>query len=332
MSDSKSEKPIMNGVGDDRSQSKRAKKSRGNGSNHEISLYNDNPETASPLSILADVASLDSDKSTKKRVLTKVIEKLAIPENSLDGKTTPVFGQNENQTDSPKNQENDTEGKGQPGCSTLRELLTKTGMKVKNSDKKSKSKTTSSTIDDIIQLVVETSLPKDQPVDIRHRPPPKLTHYVPRNGQTMNGPSTPIKIHTLTETSVLYPDVPHSWLCDGRLLRLHDPRHSGNLEIFQQQWKRGQVRKCLAFGRSHTWTGKNLKLHISEYQCPPKVCIQHWISYQFFGTSILSNFISTHCSADLVKKPWSSPPNYMRTHRLFFLSRIHWVIFEKFCS
>ena len=56
--------------------------------------------------------------------------------------------------------------------------------------------------------------------------------------------SLPVIARTLNETSVLYPDVPHSWLCDGRLLRLHHPSHKGNLKIFQEQWKRGQV-SCL---------------------------------------------------------------------------------------
>lgn len=35
--------------------------------------------------------------------------------------------------------------------------------------------------------------------------------------------------------------VPHSWLCDGRLLRLHDPRHPGNLKAFEARWKKGEV-------------------------------------------------------------------------------------------
>ena len=38
--------------------------------------------------------------------------------------------------------------------------------------------------------------------------------------------------------------VPHSWLCDGRLLRLHDPRAPGNLKAFECRWKMGEVRIC----------------------------------------------------------------------------------------
>ncbi|XP_050534930.1 lysine-specific demethylase 3A [Daktulosphaira vitifoliae] len=34
--------------------------------------------------------------------------------------------------------------------------------------------------------------------------------------------------------------VPHTWLCDGRLLRLLDPKNVDNCYLFQDQWKRGQ--------------------------------------------------------------------------------------------
>ena len=53
----------------------------------------------------------------------------------------------------------------------------------------------------------------------------QLQHYVPRMGGWIKGRDEPILTHTLTETSVLFPDVPHSWLDGGRLLRLHDPHH-----------------------------------------------------------------------------------------------------------
>ncbi|ESO96842.1 hypothetical protein LOTGIDRAFT_214375 [Lottia gigantea] len=140
--------------------------------------------TSSPLSLLADVAFLDSEGSRDKTDSKKSLDKSAMSP-SVD-------------TDSDK--------KLQPSCSTLRELLTKTAGKAKvpNDKKNTKPKTSGSTLDDIIQSVVEKNF------------------------------------HNLTETSVLYPDVPHSWLCDGKLLRLHDPQHKGNLKIFQDQWRRGQ--------------------------------------------------------------------------------------------
>ena len=126
-------------------------------------------------------------------------------------------------------------------CATLRELLTKQAGKGKGGaggDKKSKPKPSGgNTLSDIIQSVVEKSC-RDSDVPGQAF---KFLHYIPRLGQWNR--ELPIITHNLTETSVLYPDVPHSWLCDGRLLRLHEPRHQGNLKIFQEQWKRGQVCK-----------------------------------------------------------------------------------------
>ncbi|KAL8562748.1 hypothetical protein ACOMHN_022623 [Nucella lapillus] len=158
------------------------------------------------LALLANVALGGGDKASKRSKLEKLAEE--------------EFGE---------------DGDKKSGCSTLRELLTKTAGKGKvPNEKKSKPKSSGNTLDDIIQSVVERSCRDlDQPNQTF-----KFLHYIPRLGQWNR--ELPIITHNLTETSVLYPDVPHSWLCDGRLLRLHDPRHKGNLKIFQEQWKRGQ--------------------------------------------------------------------------------------------
>lgn len=42
------------------------------------------------------------------------------------------------------------------------------------------------------------------------------------------------------ETKQNFPDIPHSWLCDGKLLRLHDPRNKDNYKMFCNPWRRGQ--------------------------------------------------------------------------------------------
>ena len=90
--------------------------------------------------------------------------------------------------------------------------------------------------------VVERKLP-----NIKGQREPVLKHYIPRSGtQTMNK-DIQIPCHTLSETSVLFPDVPHSWLDGGKLLRLHEPKHKGNLKLFQQQWRRAQVKFHLCF-------------------------------------------------------------------------------------
>lgn len=60
-------------------------------------------------------------------------------------------------------------------------------------------------------------------------------NYTPRGREPL-----PIRIMTKTESSTLYPGVAHSWLCDGKLLRLQDPLAPTNTLIFQDQWKLGQ--------------------------------------------------------------------------------------------
>ncbi|XP_046386731.1 lysine-specific demethylase 3B-like isoform X4 [Ischnura elegans] len=69
--------------------------------------------------------------------------------------------------------------------------------------------------------------------------PIQLKHFIRRFSLQSREP-LPIRIMTLTESMAMYPDVPHSWLCDGKLLHLHDPNNANNYRIFQDQWKRGQ--------------------------------------------------------------------------------------------
>lgn len=41
-------------------------------------------------------------------------------------------------------------------------------------------------------------------------------------------------------SNMLYPDVPHKWLCENKLLRLLDPLNAGNDAFFHEQWQHGQ--------------------------------------------------------------------------------------------
>lgn len=69
----------------------------------------------------------------------------------------------------------------------------------------------------------------------------QLTHFTRRYPQFRNGREPlPVRVCSLAESKERYPNLPHSWLCGGRLLRLHDPAHEDNLYLFQEQWKRGQ--------------------------------------------------------------------------------------------
>ncbi|GFO44738.1 lysine-specific demethylase 3 [Plakobranchus ocellatus] len=195
-----------NGFSTEEHGSKQSKSKKQQDTNPLKNLDSYNPDTtSSPLSILAEVASMEPDSNREKMDSSK--RKL---DKSAGGGDDPKKG----------------------GCSTLRELLTKFAGKPKvSNDKKTKKGSGLSTLDGIIQSVVEKR-------GIDGGAPFKFLHYTPRLGGWKR--ELPIKIHTLTETSVLYPDVPHTWLCDGRLLRLHDAHHKGNLKIFQEQWKRGQ--------------------------------------------------------------------------------------------
>jgi len=101
------------------------------------------------------------------------------------------------------------------------------------------------TLDEVISSVIEHSVQKDDhhgsSVSMEGKPPVELKHFVRRYNWAQKGREPlPIRIMTLTESKILYPDVPHSWLCDGKLLRLNDPNCEGNYRIFQDQWKRGQ--------------------------------------------------------------------------------------------
>ncbi|KAH9518478.1 Lysine-specific demethylase 3A [Bulinus truncatus] len=193
---------LPNGFGSDEHRHCKSKKPQDNIPLKNLDTYNPDT-TSSPLSILAEIATME-------------------PESKIDSK------RKSNVSDELLE---DTEKKS--GCSTLRELLTKTAGKPKvTNDKKGKKGSGLSTLDDIIQSVVEKSCTDGGSA------PFKFLHYTPRLGGWKR--ELPIMVHNLTETSVLYPDVPHSWLCDGRLLRLHDGHHKGNLQIFQEQWKRGQ--------------------------------------------------------------------------------------------
>lgn len=94
------------------------------------------------------------------------------------------------------------------------------------------------TLDEVISSVIEHSVQKEDhhgsSVSMEGKPPVELKHFVRRYNWAQKGREPlPIRIMTLTESKILYPDVPHSWLCGGKLLRLNDPNCEGNYRIFQ---------------------------------------------------------------------------------------------------
>lgn len=79
---------------------------------------------------------------------------------------------------------------------------------------------------------------------------PQLNFFVRRYNwpQKSYKDPIPIRIMTLTESELLYPDVPHSWLCEGRLLRLMAPNHPGNKRIFQVRNAHDSTLGCVLTG------------------------------------------------------------------------------------
>ncbi|XP_037875429.1 probable JmjC domain-containing histone demethylation protein 2C isoform X2 [Bombyx mori] len=121
--------------------------------------------------------------------------------------------------------------------STLRELLIRPapeGGEVQPKKKQKKNK--SDALEDVISSIVDEK--KDEDEDEKPFVLSNVVKRYDRSGRSRE--ELPVRIMTLTESKLLYPDVPHAWLCDGKLLHLTDAVHAGNYKPFQDQWKRGQ--------------------------------------------------------------------------------------------
>ncbi|XP_076331323.1 lysine-specific demethylase 3-like isoform X2 [Tachypleus tridentatus] len=137
-----------------------------------------------------------------------------------------------------------TKGSVQNNFSTLRNLLIKPNMK-NNNENRSKSKgfnsekkTLTSGLEEVISCVIQQHVVK---ADKPNQEQQQLKYFVRRYPKIERGiGQTTIRVLTLAESLIMHPNVPHSWLCNGRLLLLHDAQHKDNLHIFQEQWKRGQ--------------------------------------------------------------------------------------------
>ncbi|XP_076363416.1 uncharacterized protein LOC143253421 isoform X2 [Tachypleus tridentatus] len=116
--------------------------------------------------------------------------------------------------------------------STLRELLIRPSEKGTNEGWKEDKQ------DQFKKNILESTLVNKE---LEDRKEDLLLHFA-RTSNDIPKPrrTVPIRSRNLTESSLLHPDIPHSWLCNGQLLRLHDPQLHQNLHIFQDQWKQGQ--------------------------------------------------------------------------------------------
>lgn len=63
-----------------------------------------------------------------------------------------------------------------------------------------------------------------------------MKHFVRRKNKYINTifrDPLPPRVMTLEESRELFPNNPHVWLCDGKLLRLLDPENTTNSDLFQ---------------------------------------------------------------------------------------------------
>lgn len=135
----------------------------------------------------------------------------------------------------------DSEAEG--NFSTLRELLIRPNKpssgntsptSTNGTAKASKKSRLESRVDDVVSSFIDNKF-EDKDVNEIDDKPYELKHFISRyrRSNASGRDQLPIRIMTLIESRTLFPDVPHSWLCDGKLLRLLDPVHPGNYRIFQ---------------------------------------------------------------------------------------------------
>lgn len=82
-------------------------------------------------------------------------------------------------------------------------------------------------LDDIIASVVENKIPPNKA--------PKITV----KSELKEEPKESRK--SATDENKLYGDIPHSWVCENRILWLKDYKNTNNWKLFKECWKHGQV-------------------------------------------------------------------------------------------
>lgn len=203
---------------------------RQNDTNGSFDSKTNSDEKNSPLNWLADVAlqsqdkndsASDSDSDEDREGNYSTLRELLIrPSSKTNG--------NGSRSNSPTN-------------NSINTSQTSSSNSLQNNTPKVGKKSKMDTLDEVISSVIEHSVNKEKDSMSNDEKPRELKHFVRRYKWTQRGREPlPIRIMTLTESKSLYPDVPHSWLCDGKLLKLNDPNNLNNYRIFQDQWKRGQ--------------------------------------------------------------------------------------------
>ena len=79
---------------------------------------------------------------------------------------------------------------------------------------------------DTVKESVDTEIEQLKEVELLHFK--RQAFETPRIRQML-----PVRTMIMADSERMYPEVPHSWLCNGRLLQLHDPINPGNSNLFQ---------------------------------------------------------------------------------------------------
>lgn len=106
-------------------------------------------------------------------------------------------------------------------------------------------------LDDIIASVVENKIPASRQ-SITTKLSTKQDHMIPSNNsnpapvgtddtKAQRKKSATVPTVVLEDSTNQYPDIPHSWLNNRRLLWLKDHRNQNNWKLFRECWKQGQV-------------------------------------------------------------------------------------------
>lgn len=183
--------------------------------------------TPSPLAILADVAIGNSDTHNNNKTPIKTERK------SVDGK----------------------DGADGEDFSALRELLSKPAPPSGTSSTKGGKKGPKKKQLMVTQLNGVLKHEDSQDDDEGS----KLNFFSRKITPIFTSKNLPSRACSIDETTKKFPDIPHDWFCDGRLLVLKDTGIESNLQLFEQQWLRHQV--CINF----TFLSMNLVEKISQY-------------------------------------------------------------------
>ena len=103
-------------------------------------------------------------------------------------------------------------------------------------------------LDDIIASVVENKIPASRQnanakLSIKQEPFAPSNNPAPAEYTKADIKKKPLTVTTATpeEATNQYPDVPHCWLYNKRLLWLKDHRNDNNWKVFRECWRQAQV-------------------------------------------------------------------------------------------